>query len=171
MRSATTRLYLYFLNSFEIQSRILIQNVLSHDFTHLPCDHESHSSFEGNLIPKYKARRSVRPNCGTTYLNLYFLKYFEIQSRFSIQNVFRHDLKHLPCGLVSHSSYKSSRLPEYNAKRSTFDAITRPIGALNPLPNATRSNLFDSIVQQHVGLSCATTHLNMYFLKSFENQS
>ncbi|KAF7812583.1 uncharacterized protein G2W53_033559 [Senna tora] len=30
-----------------------------HDLTHLPCDHESHSSIRSTQIPKYKAKRSV----------------------------------------------------------------------------------------------------------------
>ncbi|KAF7812420.1 uncharacterized protein G2W53_033396 [Senna tora] len=30
-----------------------------HDFTLLPCDHESHSSIKSTRIPKYNVKRSV----------------------------------------------------------------------------------------------------------------
>ncbi|KAF7832160.1 uncharacterized protein G2W53_014493 [Senna tora] len=64
--------------------------------------------------------------CNNTFV-LYFLKSFEIQSRFSIQNVFRQDFTDLPFHHKSHSSIKSTRIPDYKAKRSV-----------------------DSLVQQHV---------------------
>ncbi|KAF7824004.1 uncharacterized protein G2W53_022148 [Senna tora] len=50
---------LYFLNSFEIQSRFSVQNVFTHDLTLLPCNHESHSTIKTTWIPKYNAKRSV----------------------------------------------------------------------------------------------------------------
>ncbi|KAF7802103.1 uncharacterized protein G2W53_041214 [Senna tora] len=44
---------MYFMNSLEILSRILLQNVFIHDFTVLPCDSESHSSIKSTRIPKH----------------------------------------------------------------------------------------------------------------------
>ncbi|KAF7831953.1 uncharacterized protein G2W53_014286 [Senna tora] len=70
-----------------------------HDFTHLPCDHDSHSNIKSTRIPKYNAKRSI-------------------QSRFSVQNVFRNDMTHLPWDHKSLSSIKSTRIPKYNAKQS-----------------------------------------------------
>ncbi|KAF7839143.1 uncharacterized protein G2W53_007625 [Senna tora] len=43
---------LYFFNSFEIQSRFSVQNVFTHDFTHLQRHHESHSRIKSSRIPK-----------------------------------------------------------------------------------------------------------------------
>ncbi|KAF7839127.1 uncharacterized protein G2W53_007609 [Senna tora] len=51
--------------------------------------------------------------------DLYFLNYFEIQSRFLVQNVFRHDFTLLPYDYKPHWSIKYTRIPKYNAKRST----------------------------------------------------
>ncbi|KAF7842031.1 uncharacterized protein G2W53_004329 [Senna tora] len=112
--------------------------------THLPRYHEPHSSIKPTRIPKYNAKRSFLLACASTRLNLYFFSSFEIQSRFSVQNVFRQDFTLLPCDLEPHSSIKSTR--------NTFHAITSPIQALNPLgfPNPTRSDQFDSLVQEHV---------------------
>ncbi|KAF7832238.1 uncharacterized protein G2W53_014571 [Senna tora] len=92
-----------FLCSFDIQSRISVQNMFSHEFTHLPCDHESDSTIKSTQIPKYNAKQSNA---------------FEIQSRFSIQNVFRQDFTDLPSDHESHLSIKSTRIPKYIAKRS-----------------------------------------------------
>ncbi|KAF7807542.1 uncharacterized protein G2W53_039703 [Senna tora] len=75
-----------------------------------------HSSFKSTRIPKYNAKRSVWLTCARTRLNLYFLSSFEIQSRFSIQNMFRHNLSHLSCDHEPHSSIKSTRIPKYNVK-------------------------------------------------------
>ncbi|KAF7808167.1 uncharacterized protein G2W53_040328 [Senna tora] len=47
-----------------------------------------------------------------------FLTSFEIQSRFTIQNVFRHDLTSFPCDHDPYSSIISTQIPKYNAKRS-----------------------------------------------------
>ncbi|KAF7841524.1 uncharacterized protein G2W53_003822 [Senna tora] len=47
---------LYFANSSKIQSRFLVPNVLRHDFTLVPCDHESHSRIKSNLISKYNVK-------------------------------------------------------------------------------------------------------------------
>ncbi|KAF7844454.1 uncharacterized protein G2W53_001359 [Senna tora] len=41
-----------------------------------------------------------------------------MQSRFSVQNLFRHDLTHLPYDHKPNSSIRSTRIPKYNAKRS-----------------------------------------------------
>ncbi|KAF7821587.1 hypothetical protein G2W53_027042 [Senna tora] len=114
---ARTRLNLYFLSSFEIQSRFLIQNVFRYDLTHLPRDNEPHSRIKSTRIPKYNAKRSFSLTCATTRLNLYFLSSFKIQSRFSIQNVFKHELTHLRCDHDPNSSIKSSRIPKYKTKR------------------------------------------------------
>ncbi|KAF7821436.1 uncharacterized protein G2W53_026891 [Senna tora] len=73
---------------------------------------------KSTLIHKYNAKRSVSLTCATTRLNLYFLSSFKIQSRFSIRNVLRHDLTHLPDDHEPHSSIKSTRTPKYNAKLS-----------------------------------------------------
>ncbi|KAF7841511.1 uncharacterized protein G2W53_003809 [Senna tora] len=64
--------------------------------------------------------------CNHTF-DMYFLKSFEIQSHFSVQNVFKDDF-------------------------TTLDAIKSPIRALNPLgfANTTQSDQFDSLVHQHV---------------------
>ncbi|KAF7808098.1 uncharacterized protein G2W53_040259 [Senna tora] len=43
---------------------------------------------------------------------------FDIQSRFAIQNVYRHDLTDLPYDHEPGLSMKSTRIPKYNAKRS-----------------------------------------------------
>ncbi|KAF7808082.1 uncharacterized protein G2W53_040243 [Senna tora] len=115
---ATIRLNFCFLSSFEIQSRFSIQNVLRHDLTQISCDHGPHSSRLFTRILKYNAKRSFSLTSATTRLNLCFLSSFEIQSRFSIHNGFRHDLTHLPCNHESHSSIKSTRISKYNAKRS-----------------------------------------------------
>ncbi|KAF7832150.1 uncharacterized protein G2W53_014483 [Senna tora] len=55
--------------------------------------------------------------CNNTF-DLYFLKSFKIQSRFSVQNVFRQDFRHFPCDHESDSSIKSTKIHKYNAKRS-----------------------------------------------------
>ncbi|KAF7807543.1 uncharacterized protein G2W53_039704 [Senna tora] len=68
-------------------------------------------------IPKYNAKRSFSLTCATTRLNLCFLGSYEIQSRFSCHNVFRDDLRYLPCDEVSQSRIKSARVPKYSAKR------------------------------------------------------
>ncbi|KAF7808169.1 uncharacterized protein G2W53_040330 [Senna tora] len=115
---ATTFLNLYFLSSFEIQSRFSIPNMFRHNLTLHPSDHEPHSSIKSIRIPKYNAKRSFSLTCSTTRLNLFFLSSFEIQSRFSIHNVFRHGLTHFPCNHEPHSSIKSARIPKYNAKQS-----------------------------------------------------
>ncbi|KAF7802305.1 uncharacterized protein G2W53_041416 [Senna tora] len=93
-----------------------IKNGFRHDLAHLPCDHEPHSSNKTTRIPKHNAKQSVSLTCATTILNLYFSGLFEIQSRFSIQNVFRYDLTHLPSDHEPHSSIKSPWIPKYNAK-------------------------------------------------------
>ncbi|KAF7832051.1 uncharacterized protein G2W53_014384 [Senna tora] len=95
-----------------------MQIVFGHNLTHLPRDHESLSSIKSTRIPKYNAKRSVRLSCASTRLNLYFLSSFEIQSRFSIQDVLRYDLTHLQCDHESYSSIKFYRFPKYIAKRS-----------------------------------------------------
>ncbi|KAF7839119.1 uncharacterized protein G2W53_007601 [Senna tora] len=51
---------LYFLNSFQIQSQFLVQNVFRHDFTLLPSDHESHWSIKCSRNPKNNAKRSTQ---------------------------------------------------------------------------------------------------------------
>ncbi|KAF7832923.1 uncharacterized protein G2W53_015256 [Senna tora] len=84
--------------------------------THLPYDHMPHSRIESTQIPKYNVKQSVRLTCATTRLSLYFT--FQIQSRFSIPNVFRHDFTHLPCDHKPHSSIKSTHITTYNAERS-----------------------------------------------------
>ncbi|KAF7839139.1 uncharacterized protein G2W53_007621 [Senna tora] len=55
--------------------------------------------------------------CNNTF-DLYFLISIEIQSRFSVQDVFTHDLKQLPHDHEPPLSIKSTRIPKYNAKRS-----------------------------------------------------
>ncbi|KAF7808148.1 uncharacterized protein G2W53_040309 [Senna tora] len=90
------------------------------DLTHLPCDHEPHLSIKSTRIPKYNAKRAFQLTCATARLNLYFLCSFEIQSRFSIHNVFGHDFTHLPSDHEPHSSIKSTRIPKYNAKRNDW---------------------------------------------------
>ncbi|KAF7823941.1 uncharacterized protein G2W53_022085 [Senna tora] len=122
---STTRLNLYFLSSFETQSRFSIQNVFRHDLKNLPCDHEPHSRIKSTWIPKYNAKRSAwldtpsnnhEPH--STNKSHQIPKYnAKIQWRFSIQNVLRHDLTHLPYDDEPHSSIKSTRIPKYNAKR------------------------------------------------------
>ncbi|KAF7808147.1 uncharacterized protein G2W53_040308 [Senna tora] len=84
----------------------------------LPSNHEPHSSIKSTRIPKYNVKRSFSLTCATTFLNLCFMSSFEIQSQFSTQNVFRHDLKHLPSNHEPHSSVKSTRIPKYNVKWS-----------------------------------------------------
>ncbi|KAF7839129.1 uncharacterized protein G2W53_007611 [Senna tora] len=86
---------LYFLNSLEIPSRFLAQNVFRHDLTHLPCYHESHSGIKSTRIPKYNAKRS--------------------ESHWSIKctRIPKYNAKQLE----SHLRIKSTRIPKYNAKR------------------------------------------------------
>ncbi|KAF7842077.1 uncharacterized protein G2W53_004375 [Senna tora] len=88
--------------------------------THLPCDHEPHSisTSKSIRIPKYNAKRSFRLAFATTRLSLFFLRTFEIQSRFSVENVFIHDLADLPCNHEPDSSIKSTRIPIYKRMRS-----------------------------------------------------
>ncbi|KAF7808094.1 uncharacterized protein G2W53_040255 [Senna tora] len=81
------------------------------------CDHVPHSSIKSTRIPKYNAKQSISLTCTTTHLNFGFLSSFEFHSRFSIHNVFRQDLTHLPCDQVPQSSFKSAQIPKYNAKR------------------------------------------------------
>ncbi|KAF7807546.1 uncharacterized protein G2W53_039707 [Senna tora] len=190
---ATTFLNLYLLSSFEIHSRFSIPNMFRHNLTFHPSNHEPHSSIKSIRIPKYNAKRSFSITCSTTHLNLFFFSSFEIQSRFSIHNLFRHDLTHFPCNHEPHSSIKSALIPKYNAKQSTFHVITIPIRELNQLgfPNTTRSDRHDlthlpcdhephlSIKYTRIPkynakrafrLTCAITRLNLYFLCSFEIQ-
>ncbi|KAF7821440.1 uncharacterized protein G2W53_026895 [Senna tora] len=89
-----------------------------HDLTQLPRDDEAHSSIKYTRIPKYNVKRYFSHTCATTRLNLYLLSYFEIQSRFPIQNEFRHHSTYLPCDHKVYSSIKSTGIPKYNAKRS-----------------------------------------------------
>ncbi|KAF7839110.1 uncharacterized protein G2W53_007592 [Senna tora] len=144
---------LYFFNSFEIQSAFLVLNVVRHDFTLLPCDHESHSSIKSAQIPKYKAkqleshsrinstripkykakrstyREAIRLThlCNNTF-DLYFLKSIEIQLRFSVQNVFTNDFTQVAHHHESHSRITSTRIPKYKAKRSvSLTCATTPL--------------------------------------------
>ncbi|KAF7832170.1 uncharacterized protein G2W53_014503 [Senna tora] len=69
--------------------------------------------------------------------DLYFFISFEIQLRFSVQTMFRHHLKHLPCNRKSHSSIKSTRIPKCNAKRSESNSSIKSTRI--PYYNARRS--------------------------------
>ncbi|KAF7844349.1 uncharacterized protein G2W53_001254 [Senna tora] len=89
-----------------------------HDFTHIPYDHEPYSSIKSTRIRKYNPERSICLAYATTRLNLNFLSSFEIQSRFSVPNAFRHDLPHFQCDHETHLSIKSTRIPVYNRKQS-----------------------------------------------------
>ncbi|KAF7821393.1 uncharacterized protein G2W53_026848 [Senna tora] len=114
----TTHLNMYFLSSYENQLRFSKQNVFRHDLTNLPCDHEPHSSIKSTRIPKYNAETSFGLTYATKRSNFYFSGSLEIQSRFSVQNVFRHDLTHLPSDHEPHSSIKSTQIRKYNSNRS-----------------------------------------------------
>ncbi|KAF7807562.1 uncharacterized protein G2W53_039723 [Senna tora] len=108
-----------------------------HDLTHIPCDHKPHSSNKSARIPTHNAKRSVLLTCAPTRFKLYFLRSSEIQSRFLINNVFRHDLTHLPCDHKLHSSIKSNPIPKYNVKRSEPHSSIKSIRI--PKYNAKRS--------------------------------
>ncbi|KAF7808115.1 uncharacterized protein G2W53_040276 [Senna tora] len=86
--------------------------------THLPSDHEPHSSRKATRIPKYNAEQSFSLTCATTRLNFCFLSSFEIQKRFSDHIVFRLDLKNLPFDHELESSITSARTRKYNVKRT-----------------------------------------------------
>ncbi|KAF7832017.1 uncharacterized protein G2W53_014350 [Senna tora] len=117
-----------------------------HDYTHLPCDHDSHSNIKSTRIPKYNAKRSTFHAITSPIRALNPLG-FQNTTRSD-----RHDLTHLPFDRESRSSIKSTRIPKYNAKRSFSEirsrfvvqnmlrhdprsthAKTTPIGASKPL--------------------------------------
>ncbi|KAF7832232.1 uncharacterized protein G2W53_014565 [Senna tora] len=99
-----------------------------HNFTRLPCNHESHSSIKSTRIPKDNAKRSARLDAPSMRSRVPFgiqstriFKYNEkglIQSGVLAQNVVGHDLTYLPCDHESYSSIKFTRIPKYNTKRS-----------------------------------------------------
>ncbi|KAF7807371.1 uncharacterized protein G2W53_039532 [Senna tora] len=112
---ATTHLNLYFLSSFDIQSRFSIRNVFRHDLTHLPRDHEPHSSIKSTQIPKYNAKRSVLLTCATIRHDMTHLECdHEPNLRIKFTRISKYNAKRSE----PHSSIKSTRIPKYNAKRS-----------------------------------------------------
>ncbi|KAF7823942.1 uncharacterized protein G2W53_022086 [Senna tora] len=58
---------------------------------------EPYSAVKSSRIPKFNTKRYFSLTFATTRLNLYFFSSFEIESRFSIHNVFGHDSTHLGC--------------------------------------------------------------------------